>query len=268
MAQTLHESNPVNIFDALIIYFACGAPFGVYQFLQYPEKGTFTKRWIEIVSSFVFWPVSAMTIVRRAQVFSKGPETHFDGSYELDAGVEERVFEIQKDLEKIFFDGEQGASIYEFREVFDRYTGLSLALKAGSRPPAAEGPELFRITGHKNIELASICINRRNRSRLLVHQIQAREDFSKLLLSLADLASKWKAPAELASELAALLDDAGAKHRFEKIFAGTSQIEGQVRVREAGRDLWKPAIHKPLPAKHLSVNLRPAPAAAVSPAED
>lgn len=258
----------MNIFDTLIIYLACGAPFGVYYFLQYPEKDKFSHLCIKTLSSFVFWPVSALRIIHRSYIFRTRSEINFAGSYELDAGVEERVFEIQKDLEKLFFDSEPRASIYEFREVFDRYVGLSLALKAGSLPRADSEPELFKITGHKNIELAAICTNRRNRSRLLIHQIQAREDFSKLLLSLADLASKWKAPAELANELAVLLGDTGAQHRFEKIFAGAPQIEGQVRVREAGRDLWKPAKHTPLPASHLSMNLRPAPAAAVSPAED
>lgn len=258
----------MNIFDTLIIYLACGAPFGVYYFLQYPEKSKFTDLWIKTLSSFVFWPFSAFQIIRRFYIVRKRTEIHFDTSYELDAGLEQRVGEIKKDLEDLFFETARMASIYEFREVFDRYVGLCLAIKADAAPRPAEGPEIFKISGHKNIELAAICTNRRNRSRLLLHQIQAREDFSKLLLALADLSSRWKAPAGLANELAGLLEDTGAKHRFEKIFAGAPQIEGQVRVREAGRDLWKPATHKQLPANHLSMNLRPAPAAAVSQAED
>jgi hypothetical protein len=258
----------VNIFDALIIYLACGAPFGVYYFLQQPEKRHITHLWVKTVSNFLFWPVSAFRIIRRSQIFRDASESHFDAVNELDAALEERVSEIQKDFEKIFFDENPKASIYEFREIFDRYVGLSLALKAEVKPHASAEPEIFRIAGHKNIELAAICLNRRNRSRLLIHQIQAREDFSKVLLSLADLASKWAAPAELANQLAGLLEDAGGQHRFEKVFAGAPQIEGRIRVRETGRDLWKPEIHKPLPASHLSMNLRPAPATAASPVED
>jgi hypothetical protein len=251
----------VNIFDAIIIYLACGAPFGVYYFLHNRDKLMAGHLTLKALLEWVIWPASAVKVIGGSHWFSGRPNANFDALTELDARQDEKVCEIQKSLEQIFFEGPASAriSIYAFREVFDRYAGLSLALRAGgdSRVPQAE---IFRAADHGNVELASVCLNRRNRSLLVTHQIQAREDFIDTLDRLAGSPSERTDTWILVNELAVVLDDIEAIGAIDKIFTGTPQTRRAGRVKEIGEVLWKPGKLKQLPTDQAAINLQPLPA--------
>lgn len=197
-----------------------------------------------------------------SHLLSGRSKTNFDPLTELDAGKDEKVYEIQKSLEQIFFEGFASAriSIYAFREVFDRYAGLSLARRAGSDSSGAPQAEIFRAADHGNVELASICLNRRNRSLLVAHQIQAREDFIDTLDRLAGSPSERTDTWILVNELAVVLNDIEAIGAIDKIFTGTPQTRRAGRVKERGEVLWKPGKLKQLPTDQAALNLQPLPA--------
>jgi hypothetical protein len=253
----------VNIFDAIIIYLACGAPFGVYRFLHNRDKRDAGQLTLKALVEWVIWPASAVKMIGGSHLFSGRSKTNFDPLTELDAGKDEKVCEIQKSFEQIFSEGfaSAGISIYAFREVFDRYAGLSLALRAGgdnsSGMPQAE---ILRAADHGNVELASICLNRRNRSLLAAHQIQAREDFIDTVDRLAGSPSERTDTWILVNELAIVLDDIEAIGTIDKIFTGTPQTRKAGRVKEIGEVLWKPGKLKQLPTDQAALNLRPLPA--------
>jgi hypothetical protein len=253
----------VNIFDAIIIYLACGAPFGVYHFLHNRDQATAGNLTLKSLLEWVTWPASAVKMIGGSQLLSGRSKTNFDPLTELDAGKDEKVCEIQKSLEQIFFEGLASAkiSIYAFREVFDRYAGLSLALRRdGDDSPGVPQAEIFRAADHGNVELASICLNRRNRSLLVAHQIQAREDFIDTLDRLAESPSERTDTWILVNELAVVLNDIEAIGAIDKIFTGTPQTRRAGRVKERGEVLWKPGKLKQLPADQAALNLRPLPA--------
>jgi hypothetical protein len=251
----------VNIFDAIIIYLACGAPFGVYYFLHNRDKLTGPLA-LKVFLEWVIWPASAVKMIGRSHLFSGRSNANFDPLTELDARQDEKVCEIQKSLEQIFFESPASSriSIYAFREVFDRYAGLSLALRSGGDSSGVPQAEIFRAADHGNVELASICLNRRNRSLLVAHQIQAREDFIDTLDRLAASPSERTDTWILANELAVVLDDIEAIGAIDKIFTGTPQTRRAGRVKEIGDVLWKPGKLKQLPTDQAALNLRPLPA--------
>lgn len=252
----------MNIFDAIIIYLACGAPFGVYYFLHHREKVDAGQLALKVLLEWVIWPASAVKMIGGSHLFSSRSKPNFDALTELDARQDEKVCEIQKSLEQIFFDGPASAqiSIYAFREVFDRYAGLSLALRDEGDSPGVPQAEIFHAADHGNVELASICLNRRNRSLLVTHQIQARGDFIDTVDRLAGSPSERTDTWILVNELAVVLDDIEAIGAIDEIFTGTPQTRRAGRVKERGDVLWKPGKLNQLPTDQSALNLQPLPA--------
>lgn len=262
LARALLLFRSVNIFDAIIIYLACGAPFGVYYFLHNRERMQAGHLTLKTVLDWVTWPSSAVKMIGGSSLFSQSAGSNFDALPELDAATDEKVLEIQKSLERTFFDGPASApiSIYMFREVFDRYTGLSAARREGGSASRVPEAEIFRVADHRNIELASICLNRRNRSLLVTHHNQAREDFIDTLDRLAGSISQRTDTWILINELAVILDDIEAIALIDKIFTGAPQIKRSGRVKEKGEVLWKPGQLKQSRSAQPPLNLQPVPA--------
>lgn len=252
----------MNIFDAIIIYLASGAPFGVFYFLHNREQLTAGLLTLKSLVEWVTWPASAFKMIVRSNFFSGRSKPNFDPLPQLDAVRDEKVCEIQKSLEQMFFDGPGPAyiSIYAFREVFDRYTGLSLALGTAGNSSEVPRAEIFSVADHRNVDLASICLHRRNRSLLVTHHNRARKDFIDTVDRLAGSRSERTDTWLLINELAVILDDIDAIGDIDKIFTGTPQTRKAGRVKEKGDVLWKPAKLKQLPSDQTALNMPPLPA--------
>jgi hypothetical protein len=258
----------VTIIDAIIIYLACGAPFGVYTFLQNRETFSVTTLWIKTILAWAIWPIQAIEVVSRGHKVKTIPGTNFDASQVLDARDEKRIAKIKKVFESTFLERDAPAAIYEFREVFERYTGLSTALMTVEPEGSYHESELHRVTGHKNSAVASACLNRRNLLRLVKHQIEAREDFYKVLVRLAGFPENLAIASVLARELADILKDGTAESDLKRIFAEMPQTAAPDSVNEQGRELWKPAVQQPFSATRLPMNLTAASATATPSTED
>lgn len=142
--------------EIIIIYFACGAPFAVHRATSMQPPN-----WFSVVAAFAVWPVSAIELMIG----------HFKR-----AGVEvERSIEsIRTRIEAIGFPKSDIQSVFEFREVFYRFAGLSKA--ANSAAVTNEMP-LFQLTEHPAPLLASRCLARKNEERLARHRLAARAEF-------------------------------------------------------------------------------------------
>jgi len=133
-------------------------------------------------------------------------------------------------------------SIHEWREIFERYTGLSVAVAKAE--DNSDVHELFEVAGNKNGELGTVCLNRRNRSRLIFHHTDARNDFLDALIR----AGRGGDSLNLAIELATLLDDADALSDLTAMRGYAEQKPGNSPVIDMEQEVWNP----PTPEPHIA----------------
>lgn len=181
----------MNLADLLIIYFACGAPFVVYQFTAH-HKARNAKAILKIIWHICLWPVYAVLLLN-ARLFAK------DGR---DETVHDRHIKyLRSEIEQLAFANGSAASIFDFREIFNRYVGLSEAANTVSTNVT---DDFFEIAMVENKPLASACVARRNREKLAFHQTSARNDFVDLI---SDLTIDHSELLQLAIHLAAQVND-------------------------------------------------------------
>lgn len=189
--------------DLLIIYLSCGAPFGVYFFLQHRKKGISIRLLLRSAAAGLVWIAYAYLLWRKnvakrltsqkkslqksLQNFLPDPEI---------ALLEQQTSVLQEQVLQAFIELNSNARLkaqfFAFRDVLERFVGLTLAVKADQSAGIGSGAEkndheLFRIAGRKGKDaaLAQKCLSRRNRLRLEEHQKNAREDFLKQVANLA-----------------------------------------------------------------------------------
>jgi hypothetical protein len=248
----------MNLYDFLIIYLACGAPLGVYYFLQNRKTPNFERLRLKTVLNFLFWIPFAYRLLQKSKILQGAFRNIFDHHSALDAEAEKNIYAIRKRLEKIYLESNLKLSIYEVREILDRYAGLTLECQFEhiNSQTARTKSGIFQITGHKNAELAVICLERRNRKRLLLHQTEARRDFLHLLSELFDSGSELKSLESAAIEFVTLLKDAAARKTIEKMFDFRTQTEKAANVKNAETEIWKSETQKPLLTRPNSTRLK------------
>jgi hypothetical protein len=248
----------MNLYDFLIIYLACGAPLGVYYFLQNRKSPKTEQLWLKTLLNFIFWLPNAYRLLRQSEPLRNFFNNIFGGKNALDANIEKRIHPVQKRLEKIFLESKLKLSIYEVREILDRYVGLTLECQfeqTNSQTARTEN-EIFQISAHKNANLAEICLQRRNRKRLSFHQTEARRDFLNLLSQLSEFDSENEQLKMAASEFVTLLKDEQARDAIEKMFGRETQTAEAPSVKNAETAIWKSETQKPLLTKPISTRLK------------
>jgi hypothetical protein len=243
----------MNFNDFLIIYLACGAPFGVYYFFEKRNSLRQNRLWLRAFSVFLFWIPFALLILVRNNKKPKPYVKEFAEIQSLDAEPENKIFTIQKEFEKILLKSNLNISIYEFREVAERYIGLTLAKQNEEHNTKKEKieSEIFTISSNGNNKISSICFYRRNRNRLSFHQKNARRDFLKVLDQLLSATSDKKSLDNLFYEFAKLLKDEKAQKAHLHLFGNFQQTNQNTNVKYSENEQWKTEIHKPLPAKTI-----------------
>src|SRR4051812_26374925 len=105
----------MNWLDLTIIYLACGTPFAVYR-IALSEFGA-RETAIRSARAGLLWPVvGAKTIVKRLKAASRSLSRP-----SLDV--------VRSEIEAILAADNSALNRFEFREVFDRYAGLSQAFQ-------------------------------------------------------------------------------------------------------------------------------------------
>lgn len=248
----------MNLNDFIIIYLACGAPFGVYYFFDKKNSLSSKRLWLESILVFFFWiPFSCNFLLKSKKNF-KNFVNYFDENPKLDSEPDKYIFSVQKEIEKIILKSNVELSIYEFREVAERYIGLTFAKQNAESITDFENmtSEFFKISENPNLNLSSVCFNRRNRNRLSFHQKNARRDFIDILKKILSADSDKKNLGFLVYEFVKLLNDSEAKNMLSKMFGDYQQITKKLIVKKPEIELWKTEQHKPLPASQLSIQFQ------------
>lgn len=226
----------MNFYDLLIIYLAGGAPLGVYYYFQNRRAGNVELLWLKTLVNFLFWIPFAFKILSENKSF----KSVFDFGKNTDSDIEKKIAPLRKDLETSIIKNIPQLSVFEVREILERYTGLTIAFQAEHNFLQIEN-DFFKVTAHKNPQLAAICAARRNRERLFFHQTEARNDFLQLAGS-----SENKNLQRQAIEFVILLKDSEAQNALEKMFSADGQIKNSESVKDTEIDLWKSETRKPL----------------------
>jgi hypothetical protein len=187
LAQSLRPvSAEMTFTEFLIIYLSIGAPFGVYFFLSRRPinwNSTFLLKTVCVVFGWCFYAV--YLISRRSQNI-------YEANTALDSIAENEIEKIMRKLLAAYSEimpNEKNVSFFQFREIVERYAGLTSALH-DSRESTEFQNELFVVSGMKNqdLQLANRCLQRKNLLRLKAHQIQARQDFLRIFENLGESA--------------------------------------------------------------------------------
>lgn len=159
----------MSLFDLFIIYFAAGAPFGVYKVTTLKGKVT-TVAVFGLLMQMVLWP--AFTLKMLFSVVDSGQADAVNG---LDR--------LKSEIEHLAFTDSSASAIFDFREVFARYTGLSQA--ANAEVGSGQVSDIFEIGKSENPQLATAILARRYREKLIFHQMTARNEFVDVISGLA-----------------------------------------------------------------------------------
>ena len=157
------------LLNLTVLYFAFGSPLGVYQMTPACRVRS-GQTAAAVVFRFVLWPIFALALFR-----------DWISSIGVTSDLDRQIEGIRGRFESIAFTGNSAALIFEFREIFSRFAGLTAEVHRREW----RQNELFVIANHGNVELASTCLARRNSRRLAFHRMRARGEFETFIADLA-----------------------------------------------------------------------------------
>ena len=222
----------MTVSDYIIIYLSAGAPVAVFAYLQRASV-PLLRRFIDSAAAMLVWPVVAgVWIYHRLADDAETPER----------AVDRKIQTIRNRFEETIRRGGAAVPIHEWRQTFERYVGLSLAI--ADPEDNSDVHKLFEVAGGKNGKLGTVCLNRRNRSRLIFHHTEARNDFIDAVIR----AGRGRDPLNLAIELATLLDDPHALADLTAMAGRTEQKSGKTPVIDMEQEVWNP----PTPNTHIA----------------
>lgn len=203
----------MNLNDFIIIYLACGSPVGVwYYFNNKTVSNILTK---SVLAAF-FW------IFFLAGNFYKKIPNQFQ--------TEKIARDCQKEIEKQL---PKKILIFDFREITDRYIGLTLAFQ-NKKVTSYSNNEFSARFNSRNKEISAKCLQRRNRQKLKLHQTSARKDF---LQTIREISEQINAPFEfldLNLKLTKNLNDAISENFIRELL----QILTKGTVQQGEQEVW------------------------------
>ncbi len=212
----------MTFIDLAIIYLACGAPLSMHYFFAASRKPDFYFA-AKIVLVALVWPVAAFLLIKSLRKPLAG--VILSGNSEIDRKLDS----LRLELEQAAFSDETASSVFEFRELFARYTGLARTALVDAGQDTSN--ELFLLSGHKNTGLASRCLGRKSSNRLTIHANAAREDFVESIAALSIGAERDVV--QTASEVAGLVGDVRTDGMLRELAA--ARLESNFRSTSADR---------------------------------
>lgn len=237
----------MKLSDFLIIYLACGAPLGVYYFFQHRKDLHRNRLVLNSFLTIAVWIPYAIKLLHN-YVTRKLITYKFAHTKEAEFILKAEIDSLEKEIGNILLKENSDISLFNFRETFQRYAGLSIALRETSAfdNPADSEKELFRVAGNQNVEIGGICVRRRNHNRLRFHQNLARRDIIEMFGSINAEISAPDVFNKAALKFFRLLDDEAAFEEIRNFPALYSQTVDTLNVRTLERDLWKTETQQPL----------------------
>lgn len=249
LAYTLQNKKSMNIIDLLIIYFSVGAPFGVYTYIQRRAESKQNKKDLRPFFAFFFWLPCAARLIFESKFFNQSISLFASAKSLSLSDDKERLSLVEKNLEKCLAGQRSTISIYEFREIVERYAALTIAAREQIDDGDSEN-EFFRIAGNKNRRLAAKCFNRRNRRRLSFHQTSARKDFLDIAAVLLAEISDKRVFVRSATQFVEMLNDSKAQKALMEMSAKRLPEVESYADKQPEKVLWKPEIPEPSPNRN------------------
>lgn len=235
----------MKISDFIIIYLACGAPFGVFYFLQH-RRGKFSfLLYLKSIGLFFVWIPYASRLLH-------GFVTSRFQRFGSKVSAAEKLKNIEKQFSRLIFESDSNVSLYNFREVFDRYTGLTMAKNSAEKVPPKASEEIFRVALRQNTKLGAQCLHRRNLKRIELHQTCARQDFVNLVSQFDNPISGTKQLKDLVFELSRILNDEKVFDDLCEIFA----LDLQQEITQTEEVFWTSKERKKPSPDGISLRLR------------
>ena len=250
----LPNLTAMNFSEAIIIYLACGAPFGVYYFVN--QRNRYKSVLIQTIFITVVWIPFAFALLKR---YFSGILRESGRSKKI-ASKDQEILNAKKTLEQAFLRSDIGISVFEIREVMDRYIGLSVSAIDEDKTDFSN-PQFFEAAGNQNAQLALKCFQRRNRKLLYFHQTLAGQDFFNLIAkTFFDTDIK-----NVSLKLVQLLNDAITEKKLKLLFAGRQQIEPENGVQKSEKEIWIHDLQQtPAAAASIQISMKTTRAAKVS----
>lgn len=247
----------MNFIELSVIYLACGAPFGVYFYFQERETQKlwqkFPKLWVKCALVTLFWLPFAIKLLQKFLVKNFSQANNERNS--MDLLMLTYFDDFEKQFAQLLLEGNTEVSIFEFRETFQRFAGLTLEVSGETQNDSVEVNPLFQVTNHKNPQLATICLNRRNRLQLETHHRLARKDFLHLLEILNSALIDKQKLSLIAHQFAKIINDVELSKGISQIFEDSKQTENSFAVNKMENELWNPTKHKQQPITKTALNL-------------
>lgn len=240
----------MNFSDIFIIYLSCGAPFGVYFYFQRRKKLTSAEVWLKSFLTVLVWIPYAFLILNDFAT-KRNNKKLFDQITDLDA----QINEIQKKLLRIQLDSKNRIPSFEFREIIERYSGLTLACQTKQKTPSEPEKEVFRVSLHQNSNVAANCLHRRNLERLYFHQKLARKDFVDAVAFIQSPGFNFQEFIRQALELVKLINDTEGQKAIAEIFEKSLQSKPEFLVKDLEKEVWNSKELKQLPTSQISLPL-------------
>jgi len=248
----------MNFSEAIIIYLSCGAPFGVYYFVN--QRNRYKSVLIQTIFITVFWIPFAFGLLKK----NFGGNSRASGHSKKIASQDQEILNAKKNLEKAFLKSNAGISVFEIREVLDRYIGLSVSAIDEDKTDFSD-PQFFEAAGNQNAQLALKCFQRRNRKLLYFHQTLAGQDFFNLIAK----HSFDTEVADVSQKLVQLLNDDKTEKKLKLFFAGRQQIEPDNGVQKLEKEIWIHDLQQtPAAAASLQLSMKTARAKVSLPIKD
>jgi hypothetical protein len=239
----------MKLSEAITIYLAAGAAFGVYNFLREQNPASRFRVWLKVTRAAILWPLAAAKALSRRQ---RAKESRPD-----EAANEREAAQFIQSIRQA--SRQLTASLYRLvelanassggerekmerasrtvREIAEKYVELTLAAAEIDldAPPSKRELELFRIAGRKgdDLLLAGRCIHRHNAARLVAHQARARTELLHALAEIREFGGEAPAPLNIiaarhlsvealrfyacAFDLLSLLEDEGAARSVARL---------------------------------------------------
>lgn len=167
----------MDLFDLLIIYFACGAPFAVYHVVSSHDRESGWRSFSRPFLVLLLWPFFAGDILLKTEAVRR----LYDSDRAEMVVREFELTEFRRHCEHELIRRDPGFRVLAFREAFERYVGLALEIRNADREPVESIRELLRISGRPAMRSAEQALRRAGLRKLVAHRDNARLDLSEYL---------------------------------------------------------------------------------------
>ncbi len=246
LAQSLPFSQEMTLLDASLLYFAIGAPIGVYYYYEKRNLKNTGYLWLKTFLTYVFWVWFAFDIafvklgksLKSTQRLSRNDDTI--------TTTEREILILRKEIESLIINSKAKGSIYEFRESIERYTGLTLAVQNVESITLSNenGNSGHFVYGFADNPISQACHFRRNNNLLNCHRNRARAEFCEFFAGLDVEDSTIKLLARTSIRFVEALNDGDAKNLLIRSFESNAQIPSADSVLCSERELWNSEKHK------------------------